>query len=115
MGKKVAGTAYIKADGTQFTTTGGAEAPLSSTKRETVAVGFFKEEDRVPFIKATVVNDPDLPIDKIMNATDQTVTFEFGNGTTYVLSGAYIVDEPIAKGDDGTIDLNWEGTKGVWL
>ncbi|MCO7594272.1 MULTISPECIES: phage tail tube protein [Pseudomonas] len=114
MGKKVAGTVYIKADGTQFTVTGGAEAPLSDKKRESVAPGYFKEEDLVPYVAVTVVDDPDLPIAQIMAATDATVTVDFGNGRTYVLSGGYVVDEPAAKGDDGTIDLKWEGTKGVW-
>lgn len=114
MGKKVAGTVFIKADGAQFTVTGGVECPLSNVKRESVAPGFFKEEDRVPYVQATVVDDPDLPIAQITGATDATITAEFGNGRVYVLSGAYLVDEPAAKGDDGTIDLKWEGTKGVW-
>ncbi|WEL56713.1 phage tail tube protein [Pseudomonas kermanshahensis] len=114
MGKKVAGTVYIKVDGTQFTVTGGVEAPLSDKKRETVAPGFFKEEDLPGYVVATVVADPDLPIAQLMAATDATVTAELGNGWVYVLSGAYIVEEPAAKGDDGTIDLRWEGTKGVW-
>lgn len=114
MGKKVAGTCYVKADGVQFTITGGVEAPLSDKKRESVAPGFFKEEDLVPFTAATVVDDPDLPIAQLMGATDATVTTEFANGRIYVLSGAYVVEEPSAKGEDGTIDIRWEGSKGVW-
>ena len=43
MGQKVAGTVYIKADGIQFTTTGGVECPLSVVMRESVAPGYFKE------------------------------------------------------------------------
>lgn len=112
MGQKVAGTVYIKADGVQFTVTGGVEVPLSDVKRESVAPGFFKEEDLVPWVKATIVDAPDLPIKQIMAATDQTVTVEFKNGRVYVLSGGYVVDEPSAKGDDGTIDIQWDGNKG---
>jgi len=112
MGQKVAGTVYIKADGVQFTVTGGVEVPLSDVKRESVAPGFFKEEDLVAYVKATVVDSPDLPIKQIMAATDQTVTVEFKNGRVYVLAGAYVVDEPSAKGDDGTIDIQWDGNKG---
>jgi hypothetical protein len=43
-----------------------------------------------------------------------TVTCEFANGKVYVLAGAYLVDEPIAKGDDASIELNFEGQKGTW-
>jgi hypothetical protein len=112
MGQKVAGTVYIKADGVQFTVTGGVEVLLGDKKRESIAPGYFKEEDLVPYVKATVVDTPDLPIKQIMAATDQTITVEFGNGRVYVLSGAYVVDEPAAKGDDGTIDIQWDGNKG---
>jgi len=112
MGQKVAGTVYIKADGVQFTVTGGVEVPLSDKKRESIAPGYFKEEDLVSYVKATVVDSPDLPIKQIMAATDQTVTVEFKNGRVYVLAGAYVVDEPSAKGDDGTIDIQWDGSKG---
>ncbi|VVN10162.1 phage tail tube protein [Pseudomonas fluorescens] len=112
MGQKVAGTVYIKADGVQFTVTGGVEVPLSDKKRESVAPGFFKEEDLVPYVKATIVDSADLPLKQIMEATDQTVTVEFKNGRVYVLAGGFVVDEPSAKGDDGTIDIQWDGNKG---
>lgn len=114
MGKKVAGTAFVKSDGTQYTVTGGVEAPLMDKKRESVAPGYFKEEDLVPYVAVSVVDDPDLPIAQITAATDATVTAELANGRVYVLSGAYLVGEPAAKGDDGTLELRWEGTKGVW-
>lgn len=116
MGKKVAGTAYAKADGNQFTVTGGAEAPLMDKKRESIegAPGHFKETDLTPYVAITVIDDPDLPIAQLAAATDTTVTVEFANGRVYVLSGAYLVGEPAAKGEDGTLELRWEGTKGVW-
>ncbi|WP_237882053.1 phage tail tube protein [Pseudomonas sp. PGPR40] len=112
MGQKVAGTVYIKADGVQFTVTGGVEVPLSDKKRESVAPGCFKEEDLVPYVKATVIDAPDLPIKQLMEATDQTVTVEFKNGRVYVLAGGFVVGEPASKGDDGTIDIQWDGNKG---
>lgn len=114
MGKKVAGTAYIKVDGTQLTVTGGAEAPLMDVKRETVYPGFYKEEKLAAYLKMTVIHDPDLPIKTLTEGKDMTVTCEFSNGKVYVLSGAYLVDEPTSKGDDGTIELQFDGIKGVW-
>lgn len=114
MGQKVAGTAYVKVDGSQLTITGGAEAPLMNVKRETIAPGFFKEEDMHPWVKVTAVDTPDLDIKKIVNGTDMTVTVEFKNGKVYVLAGAYLVDEPTSKGDDGTIEFEFNGIKGTW-
>ena len=114
MGKKVAGTAYVKVDGGQVTVTGGVECPLSDKKRESVAPGFFKEEDLVPYVKLTCVNDPDVPKKQIMATTDSTLTVEYASGEVYVLSGAYVIGEPAAKGDDGTIEFEWNGIKGAW-
>jgi hypothetical protein len=31
-----------------------------------------------------------------------------------VLSGAYLVGEPAVNGEEGTIELQFEGTKGIW-
>ena len=114
MGKKVAGTVYAKVDGGQVTTTGGVECPLSDVKRETVAPGYYKEEDLAPYVKLTCVDDPDLPIKQIMASTNSTITAELANGRVYVLSGAYVVGEPASKGDDGTIEFEWNGIKGAW-
>ncbi|WP_421547822.1 phage tail tube protein [Pseudomonas sp. QD4] len=114
MGQLVAGTAYVKVDGAQLTITGGAEAPLMQVKRETVAPGFYKEEDLAPYVKLTAVLAPDLDIKKIINGRDMTVTCEFKNGKVYVLAGAYLVDEPTYKGDDGTAELQFDGIKGTW-
>ncbi|AZC55437.1 phage tail tube protein [Pseudomonas chlororaphis] len=114
MGQKVAGTAYIKVDGMQLTVTGGAEAPLSDKKRETVYPGYYKEEPLAPFLKMTVLHTPDLTIKTLTEGKDMTITCEFNNGKVYVLSGAYMVDEPTSKGEDGSIELQFDGIKGVW-
>ncbi|MNN75304.1 Phage tail tube protein [compost metagenome] len=63
-------------------------------------------------MKATIVDSADLPLKQLMEATDQTVTVEFKNGRVYVLAGGFVVAEPSAKGDDGTIDIQWDGNKG---
>jgi hypothetical protein len=42
------------------------------------------------------------------------VTVEFKNGRVYVLSGAYVVGEPAATGDDGKASLEFNGVKGRW-
>lgn len=114
MGQKVAGTAYVKVDGAQLTITGGAEAPLMDVKRETVYPGFYKEEELAPYLKMTTIFEQGFPIKALINGRDMTVTCEFNNGRVYVLSGAYLVDEPSFKGDDGTVELQFDGIKGSW-
>lgn len=114
MGQKVAGTCYIKADGQQLVITGGVEAPLAKVKRETIVKGYFKEEDVVPFIKVDAVHTPDFPIKKLSTAISMTVTAEFKNGTVYVLSGAYVVDDLNTTGDDGKVSIQFNGIEGDW-
>ncbi|WP_263264040.1 phage tail tube protein [Pseudomonas sp. RIT-PI-S] len=114
MGQKVAGTCYVKVDGTQLTLKGGAEAPLMDKTRETVVPGFFKEEDKAPFVKITPLLTSGFPLQKLVEGTDMTVTVEFKSGRVYTLSGAYLVAQPTGKGDEGTTELQFDGIKGVW-
>lgn len=114
MGQKVAGTCYVKVDGQQLTLKGGVEAPLMNVKRETVVPGFYKEEDTAGWMKLSAVHTPNFPLKALTEGTDMTITAELKNGKVYVLSGAYLVDEPSVNGEEGTIDLQFDGTKGVW-
>ncbi|WP_191485378.1 phage tail tube protein [Pseudomonas sp. FEN] len=114
MGQLIAGTCYVKVDGAQLTINGGCEAPLMSVKRETVVPGFYKETDIAPTFAVTALYTPDFPLKQLIAGTDMTVTCEFSNGKVYVLAGAYLTDAPIAKGDDATIALKFEGIKGTW-
>ncbi|GFM89567.1 phage tail protein [Pseudomonas cichorii] len=114
MAQKVAGTCYIKVDGTQLTITGGGEAPLMNIKRETVVPGYFKEVDKAPSLSFTAVHTPDFPLKALTTGVDMTITCEFQNGKIYVLSGAYLVDEPTSKGEEGTIELKFDGNQGSW-
>lgn len=114
MGQKVAGTCYVKADGVQFTIVGAVEAPVTPYKRESLYPGFFKEEDLVPYINLEALHTPDLPLKELVEKTDMTVTAEFKNGKVYVLSGAYLVDEPSVSSDEGKISFMFNGAKGVW-
>ena len=55
MGQKIAGTCYVKVDGAQLTIKGGCEAPLMEVNRTTLVPGYYKEEERRPSLKVTVV------------------------------------------------------------
>lgn len=119
MGRKVAGVCFIKADDVQFEVEGGVEVPLSKTMREPVESlsnesGHFSEKGMIPFVKLTSIADPGIDIDKITNATDLTVTAELANGWIYTLTEAYLSGDNTVKGDEGKIDLQFNGRKGIW-
>lgn len=114
MGKKVAGTVYLKLDGEQIELTGGVEVPLSATKRETIVPGFAKEEDVAPFMKFDAVKTPGVDWQKIARAMDMTGTAEFKDGSVYVLEGAYVVGDMNLNSEDGKVSMELNGVKGTW-
>lgn len=109
---KVAGTCYINVDGNQLVVNGAVAVPLTDVTRETIKAGYFSENERTPYVALDAIIDKDFPIDQIKNGTDMTVTAELANGKIYVLSGAYLVDDPEYTADDGTASLRFEGAKG---
>jgi hypothetical protein len=119
MGKKIAGTCYIKVDGIQFEVEGSVEFPLIHTKRETVmsdaGPAGFSEMAIAPYIKFTGIIGKEFPRDKLEDATDMTVTAEAANGMVYTLSGAFLQGEPPAmKASEGKADLEFGGMKGSY-
>lgn len=115
---RVAGICFFKVDGEQLELKGSLECPITDTNRETVmglsGVAGFKETARAPFVKGSFIFVPNFPLDKLNTGTDMTITAELANGKVYTLSGAYLVGEPNAKGDDGEVELEFNGTKGIW-
>lgn len=115
---RIAGVCYFKVDGEQLETTGSVECPLMTVNRETVmgstrAVG-FKETAIAPYIKGTFAFDKDFPIEKISGEIEMTITAELANGKTYVLADAYVVGEVPVSNDDGTVELEFNGSSGEW-
>lgn len=118
MAKRVAGICYIKVDGQQLEVSGGLEAPLSDVKRETVmglgGPAGLKESAMEPYVKLTAVFTPEFPIATLKDNTDMTVTAEMANGKVYTLSGAFLKGETAIKGEEGTVELEFGGNKGMW-
>jgi hypothetical protein len=114
MGQKSGGTCYVKVDGQQLVIKGNVEAPLGKAKRETLALGYYKEEDVIPFVKAEVLVPKGTPIQKIMDGTNMTVTVEFASGKVYTLSGAYVTGESNYDSEEGKASLEFNGTAGDW-
>lgn len=118
MGKRVAGTVYFKVDGQQLEVSGGVEVPLGNFVREAVmgvnGPAGYKETARVPAVKLSAIFRDDFPIDLITDGDDMTITVEMPAGQVYTLSSGYMVGEPSAKADDGTVDLEFNGMRGQW-
>jgi hypothetical protein len=116
---RVAGICYIKCDGEQIEVSGGVECPLMEVKRETVmgsnGPAGYKETALEPFVKVNAIFMAGFPLEKLQTATDMVVTAEYPNGRAYTLSGAFVKNEPSAKADDGTSELEFGGLKGRWL
>lgn len=119
MAKRLAGTVFVKCDGEQFDISGGVECPLLKAKREPVSgpngVAGYKETSIPPYVKLSAFVPDKFPIEKLQNATEMTVTVEFPNGKNYVLSSAFVSNDPSVKADDGTTDLEFGGLNGDWL
>ncbi len=116
MGKKVAGTCYIKVDGEQLELQGNLEFQANKVSRETVkstgGVVGFKETVETPYISGDFIVTADFPITKITDSESMTITAECANGMVYTLSDAYLVDNAAFKPVDGTMSLKFEGTNG---
>jgi len=118
MAQRVAGTMYVKVDGEQLEISGGFECPGMDVKREAVmsatGVAGYKETAIKPYIKMTAVFVAEFPLETLQTNTEMTITCELANGRVYTLSGAFVENEMPAKADDGTIDIEFAGTKGQW-
>lgn len=117
MGRKIAGTVYIKADSEQMTVTGGVEYVTSDPQRDPIEQGGgdYTEIDVNPYITFTATNDPDLDENKLRTADDLAITAELANGKTFVLTGAYWSGEKLSSSTDGTTAYTFHGVKGVLL
>ncbi len=118
MAKRIAGTMYCKIDGEQLEIQGGFECPAAEVTREAVmgqaGLAGYKETTVKQYVKVTALFMPDFPLATLQSNTELTITVELANGKVYTLSGAFLENEAPVKGDDGTIDLEFAGAKGIW-
>lgn len=116
MGKRIAGTCYIKVDGQQLELEGSLEFPLSQVVRESkVASGRvvgFGETKVVPYISGNFFVPSDFPLEKLLSSEDMTVTAECANGMVYTLSGAFMSDQANFNPIDGTTTIKFDGEEG---
>ncbi|WP_299377298.1 phage tail tube protein [uncultured Kiloniella sp.] len=116
MGKRIAGTAFVKVDSKQYTLAGSITVSTDEAEREGLSglsgVAGFKETPRVPFIEGEFFATDDLSLKAIEAITDSTVTAELANGKTYVLRNAWTAGARELDGAEGTLSIKFEGISG---
>lgn len=114
---RVAGICYIKVDGEQLELKGSMEAPLLPIKKETVmasaAPAGYKETPVTPYIKGKFVFTKNFPAKKLAG-DNMTITAEFANGKVYTVSQGYVVGDVPVNGEEGEVELEFNGKKGIW-
>lgn len=116
---KVAGTAFFKVDGTQYSLRGNMNVSLGNVERESV-VGMdqyhgIKEIPKAGFIECDLTDHPDVDINTLNQLEDVTVTVELINGKTGVLRNAAQVTPIELNVVDGQMKVRFEGPKGEWI
>ena len=118
MGKKIAGTCYVKVDGEQLSLNGSLSIRMNEVTREAImgstGLAGFSEVASAPTISGTFNITPDFPLQTLMSQTDMTVTAECANGMTFTLSGAFVSGDTDFAPNDGTATLTFTGEKGNW-
>lgn len=110
---RIAGTAYLNVDGTDYLLRGNFEYTPSPVKRESIAgmdkVHGYIEKPNVPHISCTITDAGTLSITDLNGMTNVTVVCELANGKTITGRNMWTVDEQTGKAEDGTVEVRWEG------
>lgn len=113
MGVPVAGTAFLKVDGSQYPLKGSFTVSPSAVERAGIAgqdgVHGFSELPRVPYIEGDVSSLPGVSLEDIERVTDATVTAELINGSVYVLRAAWCRSAFELNTHDGQFRVRFEG------
>jgi len=112
---RIAGTCYLKVDGTQYSLRGSLTVSPDDVEREGFAgqdeVHGYIEKPRVPSISADLTDTGGLSLDALRAMTDVTVTAELANGKSYVLRNAWTKGAHELNTAEGQVAVTWEGKK----
>lgn len=113
MGRRIAGTAFVKVDGAQFALKGSMVVSQTRFERTGIAgqdgVHGFSEMPRVPFIEGVFSLVPELSLEGLQTITNATVTAELANGRAYVLRNAWTAGTYDARTAEGEVTIRFEG------
>ena len=115
----IAGVAYIKVDGKQYTLAGSMTIALARVSREGLVglsgVAGYKETPRVPFIEVELYADENTDLEDIGNITEATVQAELADGRVGLLRDAWQAGDLELNAAEGTTTVRFEGKSGEWI
>ncbi len=115
----IAGIAYLKLDGTQFSLRGSFMVrPLNRTREAIVGQdGYhgYRETEVAPEIEGEISDRGGLSIKALQEVKNATVTAELVNGKTYILNDAFYADNAELNATDGTITVKFVGARCIEL
>jgi hypothetical protein len=110
---RIAGTAFVKFDGTQLSVAGSITVSPQANTKEGMAglsgVAGYKETPRVPFIEVEAFTTASFDLGALEGKSDMTVVAELANGHVYSPRNAWLADESDIDGGEGTITIKFEG------
>jgi len=113
MAVRIAGTAFVKVDGTQYALRGNFTVSPSTKERQMLAgqdgVHGFSEMPRVPFIEGDISMQPGFSLTDAQAITNSTITAELANGSTYTLINAATTAAFSINTREGIVHIRWEG------
>lgn len=113
---RVAGVAYFKVDGVQFSAKGSFSHSITPTTREGIAgqdgVHGQKEMPKVPYIEGTITTIEGFNIEDLHAITDATVTLECANNTAVMLRNAWYASDGEVNTEEGETTVRFEGKSG---
>ena len=116
---RVAGVAYIRVDGEQFSLRGNLVVSIDSAEREGIpgqdGIHGYIERPRVPFIEGDLSDIGGLSIEQLRRMSNVTVQAELANGKKYVLRNAWTSTALELNTADGQTTCRWEGMRGEEL
>jgi hypothetical protein len=114
--KMIAGTAYIKVDGKQYTLGGSMNVAINEVTREGLAglsgVAGYKETPHVPKIEGEFYTTTEFSVRDLEQVKNATVTAELANGKTYILSEAWQSGDIEVDVAGGTCTITFEAMRG---
>ncbi|VVE12937.1 phage tail protein [Pandoraea capi] len=110
---RLAGTASLTVDGTNYLLVGDFEYNPSSVTRETLSgqdgVHGFSEKPRPGTISASLRDAGNLTVADLNAMDNVTVVTQLANGKTIIGRNMWTVEDQTAKSTDATIEVKWEG------
>lgn len=114
---KVGGIAYVKINEVQYPLRGNLKyAPGTLEREEVVGTdGSFhgvKETAKAPYIEMDVTDQGNISLQQLNSLSNATVTAHLNNGKTFILTGAWQMNQLESDASEGQFTVRFVGASG---